>query len=270
MSETDSSQKPVTALPHTSNPNQSNNIPLRPRSHPTPRVVQRAQEGNMPSQLQSDTARANGAKSHGPATPEGRAISSRNSLRHGLTAKAVVLPGESQEEFQALLDAYIDQFQPATGVESELVQAMAIARWRLNRIVGVETNMFSNDMVRMQDYIPSKLTNRKDMQEDDRLAWSFKSLAEGNSLAMLLRYEATLTRTYDRAFKQLDHLQRARRAAQPNEPKPVPIRVHARPFAAIQESRNEPKPAPTTDSKELIPAQPETGPSPQPTPACLP
>src|SRR5258707_1183927 len=74
--------------------------------------------GIMPSQLQSDTARANGAKSNGPATPEGRAISSRNSLRHGLTAKAVVLPGESQEEFQALLDAYIDQFQPATGFKS--------------------------------------------------------------------------------------------------------------------------------------------------------
>ena len=206
----------------------------------------------MPSQLQSDTARANGAKSNGPVTPEGRAISSRNSLRHGLTAKAVVLPGESQEEFQALLDAYIDQFQPATGVESELVQAMAIARWRLNRIVGIETNMFSNDMVRMQDYIPSKLTNRKDMQEDDRLAWSFKSLADGNSLAMLLRYEATLTRTYDRAFKQLDQLQRTRKSAEP-----VPIRVHARPFVAKQESRNEPKPTPTTDSSGLTPSNPD-------------
>src|SRR5712692_395857 len=223
----------------------------------------------MPTQLQSDTARTNGAKSNGPATPEGRAISSRNSLRHGLTAKAVVLPGESQEEFQALLDDHVDQFQPATGVESSLVQTMAVARWRLNRIAGIETNIFGNEIALHAEHIDSQLTN---MQPDDHLAWVFRHLADcgGKDLALILRYEGTLTRTYERAFKQLDQLQRARRAAQPNEPKPVPIRVHARPFAAKQESRNEPKPAPTTDSKELIPAQPETGPSPQPTPACLP
>ena len=51
------------------------------------------------SQLKSETARANGAKSRGPVTPEGRAASSRNSLRHGFTAESVVLPTESQEDF---------------------------------------------------------------------------------------------------------------------------------------------------------------------------
>src|SRR4029077_20633445 len=94
-------------------------------------------EGKMPDQLNSDTnslrsetARANGAKSHGPVTPEGRAVSSRNSLRHGFTAGSVVLPTESQEDFQALLDSYADQFDPQGGVEMDLVQTMAAARWR--------------------------------------------------------------------------------------------------------------------------------------------
>src|SRR5258708_1263308 len=233
----------VHRTPVNSIPNQSNNIHRHRRSDPTPRMVHLGQEGKMPSQLQSETARTNGAKSNGPVTPEGRANSSRNSLRHGLTAKAVVLPGESQEEFQALLDAHVDQFQPATGVESALVQTMAVARWRLNRIAGIETNLFSNHMVRMHDYIPSKLTRQKDMEPDDELAWSFKTLSDGNSLALILRYEATLTRTYDRAFKQLDQLQRARKSAEP-----VPIRVHTRPFAAKQESRNEPNPSPTSHS----------------------
>jgi hypothetical protein len=72
------------------------------------------------SQTKSQIARANGAKSHGPVTAEGKAISSRNSLRHGLTSTAVVLPGESPEEFQSLLDGYIDQFQPATAVDTNL------------------------------------------------------------------------------------------------------------------------------------------------------
>jgi hypothetical protein len=55
----------------------------------------------MSSDLKTKTARANGAKSHGPATLEGRAKSSRNSLRHGLSAKTVLLPAESHEQFHS-------------------------------------------------------------------------------------------------------------------------------------------------------------------------
>src|SRR5712692_4886643 len=208
----------------------------------------------MPSQRKSDTARANGAKSNGPVTPEGRATSSRNSLRHGLTAKAVVLKGESQEEFQALLDDHVDQFQPATGVESSLVQTMAVARWRLNRIAGIETNLFNNQMISGRKL--TDLTMRGMENDDHRLAFAFQMLSADHGLVLLLRYEATLTRTYDRAFKQLDQLQRARKSApppQPNEPsperdKPSPackgggIRVHPRPSAAKQKSPNEPNP----------------------------
>ena len=108
----------------------------------------------MPDQLNSDTnslksetARAKGAKSHGPVTPEGRAISSRNSLRHGFTAKSIVLSTESQEDFQSLLDSYIDQFDPQSGIEMELVEAMAAARWRLRRISTIETSLLNNEAV---------------------------------------------------------------------------------------------------------------------------
>ena len=95
----------------------------------------------MSSDLKIKTARANGAKSHGPATPEGRAKSSRNSLRHGLSAKSVLLPAESHEQFQLLLDAHIQQFQPANPVEMDLVEAMAVARWRLSLMGRYEGNL---------------------------------------------------------------------------------------------------------------------------------
>ena len=174
----------------------------------------------MSSQLKSDTARANGAKSHGPVTPEGRAVSSRNSLRHGFTAGSVVLPTESQEDFQALLDSYADQFNPQGGVEMDLVQTMAAARWRLRRICSIETTLLDKEMTRNAKDIRREFNNPDDA---GRLAWVFRNLANhGQSLALLMRYEGALNRSYDRAFKQLHMLQFARRRAQPNEPKPDP------------------------------------------------
>ena len=96
-------------------------------------------KSNLKSHSKTQSARANGAKSRGPATPEGRAKSSRNSLRHGLSAKSVLLPAESHEQFQLLLDAHIQQFHPANPVEMDLVEAMAVARWRVQRSWAMES-----------------------------------------------------------------------------------------------------------------------------------
>jgi len=56
----------------------------------------------MTSDARSEAARRNGAKSHGPKTPEGKAISSANSLRHGMTAKAILLTNENPEAYTKL------------------------------------------------------------------------------------------------------------------------------------------------------------------------
>ncbi len=163
----------------------------------------------------SDTARINGAKSHGPTTPEGQAKSSQNSTTHGLTAKSIVLPGESNVEYQALFGAYIDQFDPQGDVERELVETMT-ARWRLRRLNQIETNLLSTELVRRAEAIDAEFN---DMDDGDRLAWVFQKLADrGQSLAVLIRYEATITRSYDRAFKQLRTLQSDRNRPQRNEP----------------------------------------------------
>ena len=43
--------------------------------------------------------RANGKLSHGPRTPEGKAVSSMNAVKHGFFARDPLLAGESAEEF---------------------------------------------------------------------------------------------------------------------------------------------------------------------------
>jgi hypothetical protein len=169
----------------------------------------------MSSELKSETARINGAKSHGPVTPEGKARSSANSRRHGLTA-SVLLESESDEHFRLLLSDFMHQFQPQTGVESDLVEVMAISRWRLRRLLGIETHLFDLEMIRRREEIDEDFTG---MDPEDRLAFVFQKLSDtGNSLTLLLRYEGSINRSYDKALKQLLQLQSTRQNRPPKGP----------------------------------------------------
>ena len=150
-----------------------------------------------------------------PATPEGKARSSANSRRHGLTA-SVLLDRESDEHFQLLLADFTDHFQPQTGVETDLVEVMAIARWRLRRLLAIETHLFDLEMSRREEEIDDQFD---EMGQNDRLAFVFQHLTDtGNSLALLTRYEGSLNRSYDKALKHLLQLRSSRQNRTPKGP----------------------------------------------------
>jgi hypothetical protein len=191
------------------------------------------------SSTKSKTARANGAKSRGPVTPEGLARSSRNSVRHGLSTSgaarrpgatraaalppaSVVLPAESAADFQRLLDSYLDEFAPASPVEVELVETMAAARWRLRRLAEIETTLLANEIQRSARYIENDFESLDLEPEDaDRLAYAFKDLSDGRSLGPLIRYEGALSRSYGRASSASRAFPRARNPRR-NPAKPGP------------------------------------------------
>ncbi len=165
----------------------------------------------MTSERKSETSRINGAKSRGPITQEGKARSSTNSRRHGLAAAPVLLKSESDEHFQLLLAGFMDQFQPQTALETDLVEMLAIYRWRLRRILSIEAHLFNMEILDWRNDMDADFTG---LETIDHLAFAFKRLSAGNSLTILLRYEAALTRSYDKALKQLLTL----RSKIPNEP----------------------------------------------------
>lgn len=169
----------------------------------------------MSTNRKSESARINGAKSKGPVTPEGKAKSSMNSLSHGLTSSYAVVGEESQAGFQVLLQAYADRYQPSDAVETELVQTLAITRWRLRRVATLETCLFENELALRGNEIDESFDS---LDEANRVAYVFQKQAEeGKALSLLIRYEAALNRVYDRTLKQLDQLQTGPRRNEPTE-----------------------------------------------------
>ena len=73
----------------------------------------------MISEKQLEANRRNAQRSTGPKTPEGKAHSSRNNLRHGLTGQITVLPNEDREVHDAFCNELIESFKPETPMERD-------------------------------------------------------------------------------------------------------------------------------------------------------
>jgi hypothetical protein len=95
------------------------------------------------SNARAEASRRNGAKSRGPKSPEGKARSSRNALKHGLRAERyVLLPDEDRAEFRALEAALEGELAPAGTLQGILVGRIARAIWRLERAEQLEVELF--------------------------------------------------------------------------------------------------------------------------------
>ena len=218
----------------------------------------------MTSELKSATARANGAKSSGPKSPETREKSSRNSLTHGFTArKTIVLECECDEDFQELLADYAATYQPGSPVESSLVDEMVAARWRMQRLRMIEAALLDSELKRP----PSPNDPQPEPTDPGyQIAAAFRRLVDqSRALSLASRYESRLHRTHERYHRTLRELQHARKqqtaesvSLPPAQPEPQPethpdlggsaIPCPPAPVAGPvarpdKKSQNEPKPA---------------------------
>ena len=69
-------------------------------------------------------------KKRGPKTPEGKARSSMNALKHGLRARSFgILPEEGQAEWAQHVQDLRQGYGPVDAAEEKLVAAIAVAMW---------------------------------------------------------------------------------------------------------------------------------------------
>jgi hypothetical protein len=102
---------------------------------------------SMLAPARAAASRRNGAQSRGPRTPEGKARSAQNALRHGLRAqKFVVVGDEDPEQFAALEAALIEELAPEGALQTLLAGRMARAAWRLERAERIEAELFAREM----------------------------------------------------------------------------------------------------------------------------
>jgi len=78
-----------------------------------------------------------------PTSPEGKAKSSLNAVKTGLTGRTVLLCTDNAAVYQQHLDRLITQYQPATHQEKALVQAIGDTEWRLLRIAPLEAGIYA-------------------------------------------------------------------------------------------------------------------------------
>jgi hypothetical protein len=159
----------------------------------------------MSSAAQVAASRANGALSHGPTSEDGKATSSLNALKTGLTGRTVLLPSEDAALYEAHLAHFRDQYQPVGDQELALVQSLADTHWRMARIPALEMGIFALGRLEFAGLFPEY-----DEQSRKILIEAKTFLAYQRQIANLSIQEGRLRRQADKDLAALKALQQPR------------------------------------------------------------
>ncbi len=139
-------------------------------------------------------------KKRGPKTPEGKARSSMNALKHGFRAeKFRLLPEETVEEFEAFAEEIRKDLRPRCAMERQCVEAIVIAFWREVRADRMEADVMSD----MPPTTPDRVHGSNLVNKPENRA----------SLATMLRYRGQVSMDLKRALANLGDYRRAHGSA---------------------------------------------------------
>ena len=127
----------------------------------------------MSTKKQIQANRTNAKKSTGPKTPEGKAKSAQNATKHGLTATTDVIKGESQEEFDAHKQSFLECLNPQNAIEDFLADRAVSLAWRLKRATRIE-----------RQFLDGFAADLKYVRENRSPLWSYPASSQDPDLTL--------------------------------------------------------------------------------------
>ena len=159
----------------------------------------------MSTDAQIEANRANSDLSTGPNTPEGKASSRFNALKHGLRAKSLVLKSEEREAFEELADALRQEFPPSEPAQEILVKDLAVAAWRMQRAQEWSTSQIESFCAYVRRN--AKMYDIDGSQPDQVLSVVLQRAMHRQQLETMDRTEIRCRRAF---YQALDRLQRTK------------------------------------------------------------
>ena len=154
--------------------------------------------------------RRNSQYSTGSITPEGASsVPPSTPLRHGLTSHIVVMSNEDHDAYDAHLRGFTSEHQPKGATETQLVQALADAAWRLNRVSALEHNLLMSGVVHEDLWF-----HETTFQMREALGVANTLDRHTKALANLSLHGQRLSRQFERTLALLQKLQKERRTEQ--------------------------------------------------------
>ena len=89
--------------------------------------------------------RANALKSTGPRSPEGKAKSRLNALKHGLCTAIACLPNESRADYEIIKREILHDLDPIYPLHHYIADRIADTLWRLRRVQDAENKLFEKE-----------------------------------------------------------------------------------------------------------------------------
>lgn len=187
----------------------------------------------MTSDRQITANRQNALRSTGPRSLDGKRRSAQNSLKHGLTATHMMLPGENPEEFNELKRAMFSSLNPQGALENQLAERAASLMWRLRRVPVFEAALYQwtahlkaavHDPV-PDEIVPVSTAGRNDREPDevvpcDRLTdplevgRMMEALLSSDLIGKLTRYETEIQRQLLNIMRELRELAAVRKKSE--------------------------------------------------------
>jgi hypothetical protein len=176
----------------------------------------------MASEKQLQANRANARNSTGPKTLAGKARSRLNSRKHGLTAKMLIIVGENADDFDQLRAELLEEHEPQSVLECELVERLAGILWRLRRVPFFEAAIIDARQVDAAEFARRSPSRCDDAEQDDDDEMSDEELSVhvggalihdstyGDGLGKLARHETALMNAVAKTLQMLFLLQGSR------------------------------------------------------------